>query len=1140
MNISRDRRLLLALALNAAAAACIRADLQTGLVSHWKLDDCSGTTATDSAGSNDGTLTNGPTWTTGQMSGALDFNEADNEYVTVPNDATLQLTSALSITAWIKGDAWSSGYDVDVIVRKGESNPNNYQLAVADGQVTLYLDDSDGVGYRGDTVLNTGQWYHVAATWDGSEVCIYVDAILDHDPPYSKSGTIGTDTRAFYIGGRDGVDRFDGIIDDVRLYGRALSASEIASLMSERPLLLRYERTVTLDAATPSDDYQVQIGLGSGDIDHGKLQSQAEDLRFCDSSNDPLDYWIDNWSAADTSLIWTEVADSGTTSFIMRYGHSLSLPASEGASTFRLYDDFEDGVVGAAPTGWVVNSPASNVQVANNSGNKVLYDGDGGGAPVIATSSNWADCAVRHEFKIYQAAEPVNHAGLIVRYVDNSNMVYGGIITATTAEIWDRVGGTWTKIGGTWTITNIGTDWHLQELRIVGTSVQLYIDDALIGSGTLSAGAPTTGQTGFWSQYSSRRGYRDEHLVRAFSSTDPGATVGEETDNHTHSIEEKCANGTEVGDVVAYHPTPSEALSYAITAGNTGGAFAIDSDGTITVANRDALDFETNPTFSLTVEATDTNSLSDAATVTINVLDLADAVIIAESDGSTEVGEGCDTDSYTIVLDAEPSASVTITADPDAQTDLGSGAGVAINKIFTTSDWDTPQTVTVTAVDDLSIEGGHSSTITHSASSTDGDYDGMSVDGVTATIEDNEPYTITDLGSLDADPSYAYGLNSDADIAGFDEDTDDDESAWISDGSSLTSLGTLGGTTSQARDINDSDEVVGLSDTAGGVSHAFIWDSGSGMQDLGTVAGRSDSEAAAINDDGEVAGTVLNISSEPMGWLAFLYVPIAAHTLSAGMNSLGTLGGEASVATDVNDSGQVVGGAMNASDQMRPFLWEDGSMSDLGTLGGNNKEIIHRAEAVNSSGEVVGLSYTAAGDPHAFLWLPSAAYGLSAGMNDLGVLTGGDTSWALGINDDGYVVGMSTVTGGDTHAFLWADGTMHDLNDLIDGGSGWTLEWATDINADGEITGWGTNPSSDTRAFLLTQPCGMGGAFMSTGLSSDIDATAAAADNDSGGITPMAAMPCGTPVAIVALLGLMAMQARRSTSRRSASTKKST
>ncbi len=204
--------------------------LQDGsLIGHWTLDDGVGATAVDSAASNDGTVNN-VTWTTGPLGGALEL-DGTNGYVSVPSTPTLQLTSALTIAGWVKGDVlWGMGTDVDIIARKGDGDPNNYQFAIKNGLATMFLDDSDSAGLSGNTVLSSGHWYHVAATWDGSEVRIYVDGVLDKDPPDLRGGTIGTDTRPLYIGGRGTSDVLDGIVDDVRIYNRALSAAEVAAL----------------------------------------------------------------------------------------------------------------------------------------------------------------------------------------------------------------------------------------------------------------------------------------------------------------------------------------------------------------------------------------------------------------------------------------------------------------------------------------------------------------------------------------------------------------------------------------------------------------------------------------------------------------------------------------------------------------------------------------------------------------------------------------------------------------------------------------------------------------------------------------------------------------------------------------------
>ena len=99
------------------------------------------------------------------------------------------------------------------------------------------LDGNDAAGIRGNTVLTTGQWYHVAATWDGTTGKIYVNGVLDNSPGTAKASPIGTDTRPLYLGGRAGADYFDGMIRDVRFYNRPLSATELQKTGRARRLV---------------------------------------------------------------------------------------------------------------------------------------------------------------------------------------------------------------------------------------------------------------------------------------------------------------------------------------------------------------------------------------------------------------------------------------------------------------------------------------------------------------------------------------------------------------------------------------------------------------------------------------------------------------------------------------------------------------------------------------------------------------------------------------------------------------------------------------------------------------------------------------------------------------------------------------
>ena len=197
--------------------------------------------------------------------------------------------------------------------------------------------------------------------------------------------------------------------------------------------------------------------------------------------------------------------------------------------------------------------------------------------------------------------------------------------------------------------------------------------------------------------------------------------------------------GTGAGNPVSFNFTPSNwnvPQTITVLAANDALAQGLDSStitGSVTTA-----DANYEGAVPLTLDS------AAVANLTLPITDNDTPIVkITETGGTTKIGEGGATDSYTVVLTSQPAAKVTVTALSDAQSDVGSAGGNPIALNFTPDNWNVPQLVNVQAVDDAVPEGTHSSTIAHQVTSTDPIYNQIETASVTAQITDNDTAGVT-------------------------------------------------------------------------------------------------------------------------------------------------------------------------------------------------------------------------------------------------------------------------------------------------------------------------------------------------------------------------------------------------------------
>jgi len=250
------------------------------LIGWWKLDEGSGTTATDSSGyGNDASFEGAPVWMDeGKFGTALKFN-GSSDYLAAPDSESLDINGdQLSIAAWINGEDWPAANHV---VRKiaDTGTGSIYMIRVQPDTVRVYIHTSIGESLiQGTKVLPTNEWNHIAVTYDAAVAHVYVNGEVDVST--DVTGELIQSDNELRIGRGEPAGYFMGMIDDVRLYNHGLTESELLSVMEGSGADYPYARGPDPKDGTLHADTWVNLSWSPGDF------AVSHDIYLGDNLND--------------------------------------------------------------------------------------------------------------------------------------------------------------------------------------------------------------------------------------------------------------------------------------------------------------------------------------------------------------------------------------------------------------------------------------------------------------------------------------------------------------------------------------------------------------------------------------------------------------------------------------------------------------------------------------------------------------------------------------------------------------------------------------------------------------------------------------------------------------------------------------
>lgn len=212
---------------NAIEVRTLASSVAPGLVGYWNFNDC---TANDSSGlSNSGTLVGAPTCVAGSSGSGMRFNSTN--YAEIPDSASLDLTSAFTISTWFKADALTPNFSLRLVDKTNAGSGDGYAITVWSGGLSQ---PSGGSGAIATVPISSGVFHHAALTFNQGTARFFLDG------QFVGTGNIGATSVSvnalpLRIGASQGANatpnaNFSGVIDEVRIYNRTLSDVEVAAL----------------------------------------------------------------------------------------------------------------------------------------------------------------------------------------------------------------------------------------------------------------------------------------------------------------------------------------------------------------------------------------------------------------------------------------------------------------------------------------------------------------------------------------------------------------------------------------------------------------------------------------------------------------------------------------------------------------------------------------------------------------------------------------------------------------------------------------------------------------------------------------------------------------------------------------------